>query len=192
MPSRAGRCRTRSSPRPVRRSTANTVRGAGAVEGDQQTLPFIANNISTSRLGQGQAPCQAGARPVHPCAPPRCSMVLERPRPTSGRGATASLCCVALYVSWIHLVPHTRGFAALKEAFEGGRPRESQESHSHHSWNYPVGVRGQVKAEYCVPMPRHTQTSLSIHLRLPGQLRCCPEWPLSTGDAAWRRLLGVL
>ena len=36
-----------------------------------------------------------------------------------------------------------------------------------------VGVRGQVKAEYCVPMPRHTQTSLSIHLRLPGQLRCC-------------------
>ena len=60
---------------------------------------LIANNISTSRLGQGQAPCQAGARPVHPCAPPRCSMVLERPRPTSGRGATASLCCVALYVS---------------------------------------------------------------------------------------------
>ena len=118
-------------------STANTVRGAGAVEGDQQTLPLIANNISTSRLGQGQAPCQAGARPVHPCAPPRCSMVLERPRPTSGRGATASLCCVALYVSEIHLVPHTRGFAALKEAFEGGRPRESQESHSHQSWNYP-------------------------------------------------------
>ena len=64
-------------------------------------------------------------------------MVLERPRPTSGRGATASLCCVALYVSWIHLVPHTRRFAALKEAFEGGRPRESQESHSHQSWNYP-------------------------------------------------------
>ena len=122
MPSRAGRCRTRSSPRPVRRSTANTVRGAGAVEGDQQTLPSIANNISTSRRGQGQAPCQAGARPVHPCAPPRCSMVLERPRPTSGRGATASLCCVALYVSWIHLVPHTRGFAALKEAFEGPKP----------------------------------------------------------------------
>ena len=65
-------------------------------------------------------------------------MVLERPRPTSGRGATASLCCVALYVSWIHLVPHTRGFAALKEAFEGGRPRESQESLAHHSWNYPI------------------------------------------------------
>ena len=55
-----------------------------------------------------------------------------------------------------------------------------------------VGVRGQVKADYCVPMPRHTQTSLSIHLRLPGQLQSCPEWLLSNGDAACRRRLGVL
>ena len=117
---------------------SQTAGGAGAAEGDQQTLPFITNNITTKRLGQGQASWRAGARPVHPCAPPRCSMLLERPRPTSGRGATASLCCVALYVSWIHLVPHTRRFAALKEAFEGGRPRESQESLAHHSWNYPT------------------------------------------------------
>ena len=101
---------------------SQTAGGAGAAEGDQQTLPFITNNITTKRLGQGQASWRAGARPVHPCAPPRCSMLLERPRPTSGRGATASLCCVALYVSWIHLVPHTRGFAALKKAFEGPKP----------------------------------------------------------------------
>ena len=78
---------------------SQTPGGVDAVEGDQQTLPFITNNITTKRLGQGQASWQAVARPVHPCAPPRCSMLLERPRPTSGRGATASLCCVALYVS---------------------------------------------------------------------------------------------
>ena len=71
------------------------------------------------RLGQGQASWRAGARPVHPCAPPRCSMLLERPRPTSGRGATASLCCVALYVRWIHLVPSPTSFRAVTEAFEG-------------------------------------------------------------------------
>ena len=56
---------------------SQTAGGAGAAEGDQQTLPFITNNITTKRLGQGQASWRAGARPVHPCAPPRCSMVLE-------------------------------------------------------------------------------------------------------------------
>ena len=86
---------------------SQTAGGAGAAEGDQQTLPFITNNITTKRLGQGQASWRAGARPVHPCAPPRCSMLLERPCPTSGRGATVSLSCVALHVRWIHLVPST-------------------------------------------------------------------------------------
>ena len=119
---------------------SQTARGAGAAEGDQQTLPFITNNITTKRLGQGQASWRAGARPVHPCAPPRCSMLLERPRPTSGRGATASLCCVALYVSWIHLVPSTTSFRALKEAFEGALPRKSQESQAHYSWNIPLSL----------------------------------------------------
>ena len=101
---------------------SQTAGGAGAAEGDQQTLPFITNNITTKRLGQGQASWRAGARPVHPCAPPRCSMLLERPRPTSGRGATASLCCVALYVRWIHLVPSITSFRAVTEAFEGPKP----------------------------------------------------------------------
>ena len=30
-----------------------------------------------------------------------------------------------------------------------------------------VSVRGQVKAEYCAPMPRHAQTSLSIQFEAP-------------------------
>ena len=41
-------------------------------------------------------------------------------------------------------------------------------------------------------MPRHAQTSLSIHLRLPDSCRCCPERPLSNGDAASPPAGGVL
>ena len=86
----------------------------------------------------------------------------------------------------------TFGIWAENPEFDPPDPKFSSGARSAPRRRHMVGVRGQVKAEYCVPMPRHTQTSLSIHLRLPGQLRCCPEWPLSTGDAACRRLLGVL
>ena len=44
-------------------------------------------------------------------------------------------------------------------------------------------------------MPRHAQTSLSIHLRLPDSCRCCPE-PLNgrylTGTPPAGGVLGVL
>ena len=77
----------------------------------------------------------------------------------------------------------TFGIWAENPEFDPPDPKFSSGARSAPRRRHIVGVRGQVKAEYCVPMPRHTQTSLSIHLRLPGQLRSCPEWLLSNGDA---------
>ena len=110
-------------------------------------------------------------------------MLLERPRPTSGRGATASLCCVALYVRWIHLVPSITSFRAVTEAFERPKPAKVK--------NRVRTARGTYRGRWLVSegcggsRPRSRRRRLRPspgrvhgHLKLPG---CSQAAPLSYG-----------